>query len=296
MESTGLKVEQGQRVFILPAVFLLLFLTIFPLFFTLYLTLNSWQISKIGAGIEFVGFRNFVRIAGDSRFWKTLLNTVIFVFGGVILQFLIGLGLALLLNRIRWGNKFFRVIFLLPMMIAPIAVGYMFRMIYHQTLGPLNVILVYFGLKQVAWIDNLRLALLSVIIADTWQWTSFMTIILLAGLKALPVDMYEAAQIDGATAWKRFLKITFPMIFPIATVAFLLRMIEAFKVIDIIYTATGGGPGIATESTTMYIYISGLRYFNLGYASAMSYSMLFIIIIISMLFLKLIQRKVQEVR
>ena len=123
-----------------------------------------------------------------------------------------------------------------------------------------------------------------------------MVIILLAGRKALPTDMYEAAQIDGATAWQCFIRITVPMLLPISTVAFILRMIEAFKIIDIIYTATGGGPGIATESSTMYIYITGLRYFNLGYASAMSYVLLFIIIIVSMFFLMVVKRSVQEVR
>lgn len=271
--------------FLMPTVLLILVLSIFPLFFSLILAFMSWDLSRLEGGIRFVGLQNFATLISDTRFWNTAKVTVIFVIGSVGLQYCVGLGIASLLNQEIRFRRFFRVAFLVPMMLTPAAVGYIGRMLFNESQGPMNDILKHLGLPIIPWLSNSTMALPSLILLDTWEWAPFMIIVLLAGLQSLPPEVFESARVDGASEWSIFRHITFPMLAPVSITVILIRALEAFKLFDIVMVMTGGGPGTATETVTMYAYIVGMKFGNLGYASAIAYSLLLMVILFSTIFL-----------
>jgi multiple sugar transport system permease protein len=269
----------------MPAVILILVLSIFPLIFSLGLAFMSWDLSRLEGGIRFIGLQNFKTLISDVRFWNTARITLFFVVGSVGLQYILGLGLGLLLNQDIHFRRFFRTVFLIPMMLTPAAVGYVGRMLFNESMGPINDIIQHLGGPLIPWISNSKLALPSLILLDTWEWVPFMTVVLLAGLQSLPPEVFECARVDGANDWQIFRMITLPMIAPVSITVILIRALEAFKLFDIVMVMTGGGPGTATETVTMYAYIVGMKNGNLGYASAIAYSLLIMVIIFSTVFL-----------
>jgi len=271
---------------------MILVFSIFPLLFSLVLSFVNWDLSRLTGGIRFVGGHNFVELFSDKRFWNTARVTGIFVLGGVALQFVVGMGIALLLNqRIRF-RRFFRVVFLMPMMLTPAAVGYLGRMLFNETQGPVNDLIKHLGGPLVPWLSKAVIALPTLILVDTWEWVPFMIIVLLAGLQSLPPEVFEAAAVDGATGFETFRRITFPMLLPTSVTVTLIRGLEAFKLFDIVAVMTGGGPGNATESVTWYAYLTALTFGRLGYASAIAYCLLIMIIIFSMLFLRVMRDRI----
>lgn len=282
---TTKKDRAASYAFLMPAVILILILSIFPLVFSLALSFMSWDLSRLEGGVRFIGLQNFATLFSDTRFWNTAKNTVYFVGGAVALQYLLGLGLALLLNQEIHFRRFFRVIFLMPMMLTPAAVGYVGRMLFNESMGPINDMIKHLGLPVVPWLSNSRMAMPSLILLDTWEWVPFMTIVLLAGLQSLPLEVFENATVDGASDWQILRYITFPMLAPVSITVILIRALEAFKLFDIVVVMTGGGPGTATETVTMYAYMVGMKSGNLGYASAIAYSLLVLVIVFSMIFL-----------
>jgi len=284
-ERTSARDRGASNAFLMPAVLLILALSIFPLVFSLVLAFMSWDLSRLEGGVRFIGLKNFATLVSDPRFWNTARVTVFFVVGSVGLQYLLGLGLALLLNQEIYFRRFFRVAFLVPMMLTPAAVGYVGRMLFNETQGPINDIIQHLGGSAVPWLSNPRLALPSLILLDTWEWVPFMTIVLLAGLQSLSPELFECARVDGANEWQIFRKITLPMMAPVSVTIILIRALEAFKLFDIVMVMTGGGPGTATETVTMYAYIVGMKNGNLGYASAIAYSLLIMVVIFSTIFL-----------
>lgn len=278
--------------FLMPTVLLILALSLFPLLFSLGLSFTSWDLSRFEGGVRFVGLRNFATLLSDGRFWNTARVTLIFVVGSVGLQYALGLGLALLLNEEIRFRRFFRVVFLIPMMLTPAAVGYVGRMLFNESMGPINDIIRHIGGPTIPWLSNPRVALLSLILLDTWEWVPFMTIVLLAGLQSLPPEVFESARVDGANDWNIFRRITFPMLAPVSVTVILIRALEAFKLFDIVMVMTGGGPGTATETVTMYAYIVGMKNGNLGYASAIAYSLLIMVVIFSSVFLNSLRSRV----
>ncbi|HHY47156.1 MAG TPA: sugar ABC transporter permease [Firmicutes bacterium] len=281
----------GKYGFILPTVGVILALSIYPLIYSLTLAFCSWQLTRIGGGRTFVGLANFIALMSDGRFWFSLKTTLIFVVVSVGVQYVIGLVMALILASEIRGRKFLRVLLLIPMMLTPVAIGYMWRMILNSTRGPANHFLTLVGLKPLEWLTSSDIALPSIILVDIWQWTPFFIVTLLAGIQSLPQDPYEAATIDGATGWQLFWYVTFPMLLPVSVTVIFLRAIEAFKVFDKIFVLTGGGPGMATESSTFYIYTLAFRHFNLGYASAAAYILLILIVFASTVLLNRIRRQ-----
>ena len=283
--------DRSKNLFILPTVILILFFSIFPLLFSFALAFMSWDLSRLTGGIRFVGLQNFITLFNDARFWNTARVTVIFVIGAVGLQYLMGLGLALLLNQEIRFRRFFRVTFLIPMMLTPAAVAYAGRMLFNEGAGPINDIIKSLGGPQIPWFSNPTLALPSLMLLDAWEWIPFMMIVMLAGLQSLPPEVFEAARVDGAGDWQTFRHITFPMLLPVSITAILIRSLEAFKLFDIVVVMTGGGPGTATEPVTLYAYIVGMKHGNLGYASAIAYSLLVMIVIFSMISLNSLRRR-----
>ncbi len=284
-------VDRSRHFFLLPTVVLILFFSIFPLLSSLALAFMSWDLSRLTGGIRFVGLQNFITMVNDARFWNTARVTLLFVIGAVGLEYLLGLGVAMLLNQEIRFRRFFRVTFLMPMMLTPAAVAYAGRMLFNEGAGPINHIIKLIGGPQIPWFSNSTLALPSLMLLDAWEWTPFMMIVLLAGLQSLPPEVYEAARVDGANDWQTFRHITFPMLAPVSITAVLIRSLEAFKLFDIVAVMTGGGPGTATEPVTLYAYIVGMKHGNLGYASAIAYSLLIMVVVFSTLFLNSLRRR-----
>lgn len=293
-EGVSAKDRGASNAFLMPAVLLILALSIFPLLFSLVLAFMSWDLSRLEGGVRFIGLKNFATLVSDTRFWNTARVTVYFVIGSVGLQYILGMGLAMLLNQEIYFRRFFRVAFLVPMMLTPAAVGYVGRMLFNETQGPINDIIRGLGGPMVPWLSNPRMALPSLILLDTWEWVPFMTIVLLAGLQSLPPEVFESARVDGASEWQIFRRIILPMMAPVSVTIILIRALEAFKLFDIVMVMTGGGPGTATETVTMYAYIVGMKNGNLGYASAIAYSLLIMVIIFSTLFINTLRSRVAD--
>ena len=268
----------------MPAIVLLLLLAIFPFVFTIMLAFG--RVSLVGGlAIDFGTLRNWSALLADERFWNAARVTVTFVVVSVAIQYVLGLSLALLVNRRLPGITAFRVLFILPMTLTPIAVGYMWRMLFNDSIGPLNDLLARIGLAGLPWLSQGRYALASLIAVDVWHWTPFIMILLLAGLQAVPQEVVEAATVDGATAWQRFRLIVFPLLIPTSLAAIVLRALEAAKIVDEVYILTGGGPGTSTESLTLYAYNVGLQGFNLAYGATIAIALFLGVLILTVVFL-----------
>jgi len=221
----------------------------------------------------------------------TVVVTLIYVFIGLFLQYFIGLGLALLTTQNLPGKRIFRVIFLLPMMITPVGIGYTFRMMTDTSKGPFEPFWAVLGLTDFSWVSDPWGARWAVIITDTWQWTPFVFIILLAAIEGLPNELFEAAHVDGASKWQIFWNITLPQIVPVSATVVLIRMIEAFKIIDLPNILTFGGPGTATESLTLHSFFAW-RTLDVGGSAAIAYMLMFISLFICISYANLIYQKV----
>lgn len=295
LRSGGLSQEWQQRAFLLPAVVVTFAVVIFPTVFGIYVAFTDWQLND-PTGRAFNGLANFAAILRDGRFWNALKNNFVFVGIGVPFQYLIALGLALLLNQEIRGRKFFRVIFLLPFMMSPVAAGWMIgRSIMDAQRGPLPELLRRLGFEDVSFFAEGGRAVFSLLLIDSWYSIPFLLVMLLAGLQALPAEVFEAARIDGAGPWQTFRDMTFPLLLPVSLTAVVLRAVFEFKVIDIIQVVTGGGPGNSTETLTAYIYKRGVQNIDVGYATAMSQLFLIVVIVTITLILVTIGRKVRDV-
>jgi multiple sugar transport system permease protein len=283
-----------RRLFVLPAVLLTLALVIFPTFFGLYVSFTDWQLND-PAGRAFNGLDNFRGIFSDRRFWNAMRNNFVFVGIGLPLQYAIAVGLALLLNQDIRGRKFFRVVFLLPFMMSPVAVGWMIgKSLLEGNWGVVPNVLRWFGIEY-TFFDTGARAVVSLLLIDAWYSIPFLLVMLLAGLQAMPGEVFEAARIDGAGAWQTFRDMTFPLLLPVSLTALVLRAIFEFKLIDIILVVTGGGPGDATETLTSYVYRRGVQGLDVGYATAMSQLFLIVIVVFITLILMTIGRRVRDV-
>jgi len=222
-----------------------------------------------------------------------LLVTLIYVVVGIAIQYLLGLGLAYLVTQQLPGRRFFRVIFLIPMMITPVGVAYMFRMLTDTQKGPFHPVFVWLNMSSFTWVKDPWGARIAVMIGDIWQWTPFMFIVLLAALEHQDVETVDAALVDGASRWQTFRYITWRAIVPVSTTVILIRMIEAFKIIDLPNILTNGGPGTATESLTLQALISW-RTLDLGTSAAIAYVLLFVVTVFGVAYVNLIRRRVAD--
>jgi multiple sugar transport system permease protein len=274
---------------IFPAVAVLLAITVFPLLYELRLTVVSWELTT-GFPPRFVGAANFVRVFfQDPRFWNAISKTGLLVVVGVGLQTVIGTGLALELHGLRRARTTVLSFLLIPVMIAPVIAGFQFRMIYNDQFGPLNYLLdtvTHGAVRGAAWLADPRIALWAVMATDVWQWTPFMTLVVLAGLQAIPAELLEAAEVDGAAGPQTFWRVTLPLLLPVIVIGMLVRFMDTFKLFDIVYQLTGGGPGSVTETIAYYTYLQGFKFFSLGYTSAMAFVQLAVITVAAQIFLR----------
>ena len=266
-----------KYIFLLPGLAMLIGILIFPILFTIRLSLSSWD--SFYPGLDFIGLENYVRLfTDDLRFWESFFRLGFLSLTTVFLQYVIGFSLALMVWRDIAFKRFFRVLFLIPMMSTPVIMTVIWKTFFHESLGPVNDLLSLFDLTPL-WLSDEWLSKFTVIIVEVWQWTPFMFLLLLAGLLSLPEEAFLAASIDGAGPIRKFVYVTFPLMAPISIGAIIIRLIEASKIMDTIYVLTSGGPGTATETSSFYIFIKGLREFQMGYSAAMSFTYLVIMII-----------------
>jgi multiple sugar transport system permease protein len=268
-----------------PAMLILIALTIFP---TIYMFTAAFQVISPNPDIprEFAGVSNFTRMLGDAEFLTSLKNTVIFTVSAVTLEFLLGLGLALLFDKYVSRLNFLKTLLMMPMMLPPIAVAITWKLIYQPQFGVLNELMFQLGLPLQAWAGDVNLAMFSIIVADVWEWTPFMFLLMLAGLASLPQEPYEAAEMDGASSWRQFWDLTLPFLKPVIAIALLLRIMDALRLFDLVFILTRGGPANATETLSLYVFKVALTFVDVGYAAAISFFILVVTVAFSTWFIK----------
>lgn len=271
--------EQGKRaLFVLPAVLFVISMVVFPLIFGLLISFSNWNLSSL-SGRQFNGLENVYQMMGDPFYWNALRNMVMYV-AAVIIEYAIAFGLALLLNSQIVARKFFRVVFLLPLMLSPVAVSWMIGKSMMETrFGPLATLARWLGWENPSFFGTPEMARLMIMAMDAWTFIPFMMIMILAGLQAIPRDVLEAAKVDGATAWQTFWKVTFPLMLPVSITAIMIRVIFKLKLADIIITVTSGGPGGATDSVTSFIFREYRDRSNVGYGTLLAMFYLVLIVI-----------------
>lgn len=288
-------VKGQQLLFLLPALQITLSLVIFPTLFGVAVSFTQWDIGGI-SGPVFNGLDNFRYLASDEKFWNALGNNFKFVLVAVPLQYVIAFGIAILLNQQVRGLKFFRVVFLLPFMISPVAIGWMVgRSILDANRGVVPSVLDRIGIENVSFFDQKLPAFLGIVAMDSWIAVPFMMVMLLAGLQALPTEVFEAAQIDGSSGWRRFWDMTFPLMLPVSLTAIVLRVIFEFKLVDLVRIVTAGGPGGATDTVSLYIYREGVESGNVGYATTMAMVFLVVVLVSVTALLVIGARRVRDV-
>jgi multiple sugar transport system permease protein len=282
-------------ILLMPAVITMGVLLALPILWTLYAAFTDLHLFRQGVETSFVGLKNFQKLWVNQSFWRTVRNTVVFMLGVVPAQLLIGMVVALALDNITRGKKFFRTWFLMPLMVSPVVVAFIVgKMLFQEDIGPINEFIRFLGFKGIPWFTHPTWAMISIILIDIWHWSAFMILMLMAGLQGVPPDLHEAARVDGASAWQRFWRITLPLIMPIMVTALLIRIIDAFKVVDIIMVLTGGGPGQATESVTLAIYRTGVKGGDLAFGSSQAYFLLVIMLIFGGAFLFVSRRNMSN--
>jgi len=277
-----------KYLFLLPGLLVLVAIILFPLLFTIRVSFSSWDVYN--PGLNWIGGENYARLWEDARYWEAFGRLTLLSVTTVLIQYVLGFALALMVWRDLAARRLFRVLFLIPMMTTPVVMSVLWRTIFHESLGPLNPILESLGIDAAPWLSSAGWAFAAVVIVEVWQWTPFMFLLLLAGLLSLPNEPYLAAKIDGAGPVRTFFSVTFPMLGAISVGAILIRLIEASKIMETVYVLTSGGPGTSTETSSYYIYLRGMRDFQIGYSAALSLTYLIIMIVALTVIAKLLVR------
>ena len=272
-------------VFLLPSLVLVGFAQFYPLLSSLWVSFFDWSLGRSPTIGPFVGLGNYARAFVDPQLVESVRFTITLTVVSTTLQMVFGVAIAVLLIGENRTLRLSRALIMLPMVIAPIAVGTMWRMILAARNGPLNRLLDSFGIPGPNWLGDPVWASASIMFIDAWQWTPFVVIIVTAALASLPSDVLKAASVDGAGRWLTFRHIILPMIMPVLILVAMFRAIDALMTLDIIFTTTAGGPGFATHTVSFWIYQQGLRYFNISYAAACSWLLLICCILVGAGFL-----------
>ena len=280
-------VPRRYFLFAIPALALMAGVIVLPWVFTLVMSTMEF---KVGGATEFVGWQNFARLAGDARFLESIGRTIWFTLLAVIFPIGLGTAAAVIFHREFPWRGLLRTIFIMPMMATPVAVALVWTMMFHPQLGVLNYLLSLIGMPPFAWVYDPNTVIFTLLLVEIWHWTPLVMLIVLGGMAALPTDPYDSATIDGATDWQMFRFITLPLILPYIMVAVVIRTIDALKVFDTIFVITQGGPGTASETLNIFLYLQAFQFYNLGYASAVVVVFFVIIVALSLLLLYMRQR------
>lgn len=269
-----------------PAFVVLLFLAIGPMLFMFFNAFRAWKLA-VPAPPRFIGLKNFVDILTDARFGNAFFNTVLLVVVGITVQSILGLGMALVLKKPFKLRSVVMALLLIPVLITPVVTGLNWKLILNDVFGPLNYFLGLLGMQGPLWMSSNRFwGLFSILIVDSWQWTPFVGLVLLAGLEGIPGQVYEAADVDGARPVMTFFRVTLPLLRPMFMLIVLLRTIFIFRIFDPVVILTQGGPGTATETLSLLTYNVGLQYLDIGHAMAMGVIQIIFMIILANIFLK----------
>lgn len=279
------------KSYIFPALFLSLMVGIAPLLYSLYISFHQYNLAKTQIPFKLVGFKNYWGLLSDPAFWNSFKITIIFVVAAVSLELIIGTLLAMLLLNDVKGRNIFRSLFLIPMVITPIAVGLMGRFIFDDNVGIVNFFLRKLNLPAPIWYGNPKIALTTMILLDVWEWTAFIFILVLAGLMAIPKEYYEAAKVEGANFFGELFRITLPTLRNVFLLALMIRVIDAFKEFDKIYIMTKGGPDFATDLINIRAYTLAFKEFNIGVGSAFSVMILILMIVLGTFLIKVIRKQ-----
>lgn len=261
-------------VFVLPALAVVAVAQFYPLFTSLIVSAHDWTLARSPVMGPYVGLDNYAHLLRDPQFAGSVWFTLVLALCSTALQLTLGLGLALLTVGEGMRLQLTRTLLMLPMVIAPVAVGTMWRVILAGRVGTVNSALASVGIMGPNWLGDPGWAIFSLIMIETWQWTPFVTVIMTAALVGLSSEVIRAAEIDGAGRWLTFRHIVFPMILPVFLLVAMFRLIDALMTLDIIFTTTAGGPGFTTQTLSFWVYQQGLRYFNISYAAAASWVLL----------------------
>jgi multiple sugar transport system permease protein len=276
---------------VLPAVLLILTLSIYPLVYSVWVAFVNYDFQI--PGHAFVGLQNFAQIVEDPLAWSSLRTTIFLCLASVAIEFLLGLALALALVKTFRGRGVVMSILIVPLFISPVIVGQSWALFLQRPFGPADYILsqILGHPVTISWLSEAPWAYIAIVLADVWQWTPFMFVILLAGLAAIPLHLYEAAELDGVTRLQAFFYVTLPQLAPIMLLAITFRLLDAVKLFDVIFMLTGGGPGTSTYTTSYYLYQLGFQQFHLSQATAGSWLFL---ILISAVIMVLVRRLLRE--
>jgi multiple sugar transport system permease protein len=274
-------------LFALPAAVVVVAVIIFPWLFTVWMSLHDWHI--VGDA-TFTGIENFTRLLTDARFIDSMLVTFYFTALAVILPVVLGVAAAVVFHREFPWRGVLRAVFIMPMMATPVAIALVWTMMFHPQLGVLNYLLGVIGLPPSLWVYSTTTVIPALVLVEVWHWTPLVMLIVLGGLAAIPTEPYESALIDGASAWQMFRHITFPLVLPFIMVAVVIRTIDALKTFDTIFVITQGGPGTASETINIYLYLQAFAYYQIGHASAVVVVFFVIIVVLSLLLLYVRQK------
>ncbi len=277
-----------------PALALLFVMNLFPLMWSFGLSFFNYRANRATAGLKFVGFDNYANVLTDVDVWHRLQTTAIVVILTVGAQMIVGFLLALLFERDFPGRRILLMLVLTPMMLSYVAVGAFFRYYYEPTFGLLSQAVRLFTGETFTPLGSPAGAMLAVVFADAWMWSPFVMLLVLAGLVSVPKYLYEAAEIDRASWWRRFTTITLPYIRSLLLLALLFRTIEAFKLFEVVFLITDGGPGTSTETIGVFVYRVAFQYFRTSQSSALAYILLFVVIVLTNLYLYFVNRRDRE--
>ncbi len=280
-------VERNLHIlFPLPAILFVALLMVFPVLYTLFLSFTNWNLTS-GMPLSFNGINSYLRVLGEPRFLAALGRTFSFTLCAVAIEAVLGVAIALILNRAFVGRSVAKLLLLLPLVATPVAVGIVFNLFYDPTIGLVNFVLKTLGLPQGLWVSDAKSVLMSLVIVDVWQWTPMITLIVLAGLAGLSEEPVEAARVDGASEWQILRHVTIPMVMPVILTAVILRLIDALKTFDIIFAMTGGGPGYASETLNILGFKYSFEYFRMGQSSVILVVLFLVVFLCSLLIMKL---------
>lgn len=273
--------------FILPAMVVMGAGLVYPVINAFYLSFFDWDIGTKFSDAEFVGLEHFGRLLIDEGVRESIWVTFKFGFWTISIEMILGVSLALLLEKPIRGASVFRTIFILPLMVSPVVVGLIWRYLFDARIGWINYYLGFIGIEPQVWLGDPELAFFAIVFTDIWQWTPFIFIIVIAGLQALPSEVLEASKIDGANWWQTIFLVKLPMISAILVIALLMRLIDVFRALEVMFILTGGGPGRATELLSLHIYNRAFTTQQLGFASAISVLLIVIVFALSLGILKI---------
>jgi multiple sugar transport system permease protein len=279
--------RRGYLLFVVPALVVIVAVIIFPWAYTVFMSLHEWQ---VGTARTWVGLDNYGELLADVRFREAIGRTFVYTALAVVLPVVLGTLAAIIFHQEFPLRGLFRGIFILPMIATPVAIALVWTMMYHPQLGVLNYLLTRLGLPPSLWIYAPDTVIPALVLVETWQWTPLVMLIVLGGLAALPVEPLESAVVDGAGAWRIYRDIVLPLILPFLMVAVVLRAIDALKAFDTIFTMTQGGPGTASETINIYLYLQAFSFFRIGHASAVVVVFFVIVVACSLALLVLRQR------